>query len=166
MIRNAGISDDGLYRWVLGRQWTVRPGATFDLWVMLNPSTADGQQDDPTIRRCIGFSQRWGADGLRVVNLYALRATDPGALLDHPDPVGPNNDHVLRVTAEVTRSTGGRIIAAWGAHPMAAKRAPGVLKLLRGKPVALGLTKAGAPRHPLYVRGDAETIPYLAKEAA
>jgi hypothetical protein len=60
-------------------------------WVMLNPSTADAEVDDPTIRRCMSFAKREGYDGIEVLNLYGLRATKPKHLLDHPDPEGPQN---------------------------------------------------------------------------
>lgn len=157
--RSADLSADGMYRYSLTRRWSPVPVPQFDLWIMLNPSTADAEQDDPTIRRCIAFSRSWGADGLRVVNLFALRSTDPALLSRHPDPVGPDNDATLRSMAHVTRQLGGRVVCAWGAHPMAAERARTVRRLI-GAAVCLGTTKAGAPRHPLYVRADTTPTPW------
>lgn len=155
--RTAVLSDCGTYRYRLTRRWASGP---CDVWVMLNPSTADAELDDPTIRRCVGFSRGWGSGSLSVVNLFALRATDPEALRRHPDPVGPDNDGYLRSTFAVARHSGGRIVTAWGAHRMAGWRAREVARLFGGDwsqvhgAVHLGTTKAGAPKHPLYLRAD------------
>jgi hypothetical protein len=146
--RGAVISPCGAYRYELTRRWA--DGDDIVTWIMLNPSTADADYDDPTIRRCIDFSIRWGCSGLIVQNLFALRATDPRALAQHPDPVGPDNDTYLAKAAT------GTTIAAWGVsggHP-AHTRADAVLELLRTHgtwPMCVGLTQGGAPRHPLYV---------------
>lgn len=117
---------------------------------MLNPSTADAMVDDPTIRRCIGFSRRWGYDEMVVVNLYALRATDPAELGRAVDPFGPHNadtiDRHLRSSEAV--------IAAWGAHPWVTRVAAPILGAQRTFH-CLGRTKAGHPRHPLYVGREA-----------
>ena len=152
----ATISADQTYRYELGRSWSDGP---LDVWIMLNPSTATADVDDPTIRRCIGFSRGWGAGALAVVNLFALRSTDPKALLRHPDPIGPVNDEYIAEAASLADVEGGRVIAAWGAHVMAAERGRQVRRVAGGL-LALGMTKAGAPRHPLYVRGDAELSPW------
>lgn len=85
--RAAVLSPCGRYRYELTRRWA--PGPLVG-WVMLNPSRADAHTDDPTVRRCVGFAHRWGYGGLIIRNLYALRATDPAALADHLDPVGPD----------------------------------------------------------------------------
>jgi hypothetical protein len=125
---------------------------------MLNPSTADAEQDDPTIRRCVGFSRSWGAGALVVVNLFALRSTDPAALLTHPEPVGADNDEHLRDVALDAWRDGGRLVCAWGAHLAAPPRALEVHERVRDMdPLCLGTTKSGAPRHPLYVK--ATTVP-------
>jgi hypothetical protein len=116
------------------------------LLVMLNPSTADEQEDDPTIRRCVSFARREAYAAREVVNLYAYRATDPSDLDSVSDPVGPENDRAILLAA----GSAGVIVAAWGAHRLAALRAPHVLHLLDDRDVrALGLTKSGQPRHPL-----------------
>lgn len=161
---SAWLSDDRKYRYRLGRRWdpTLRD-VEMDVWVMLNPSTADGRVDDPTIRRCIAFSKAWGAGGLHVVNLFAYRATNPKDLGWVEDPVGPENDE--QITAAVARATdtGGRVIVAWGAHPDAAARAEHVASFLDAVPlVCVGVTKAGAPRHPLYVPKTTEPTPWRA----
>lgn len=148
---SAVISDDGVYRYSLTRRWGDGPSAVF---IMLNPSTADATQDDPTIRRCIGFAKREGCASLTVVNLFAYRATDPRALLDAEDPQGPDNSrHITRALLNADLR-----IAAWGAFQWTHRerlRRPYVEDWAGGKPLlCLGTTSAGAPRHPLYVKGD------------
>lgn len=78
MERAAEFSGCGRYRYSLRRRWA--DGGPPACWIMLNPSTADAEKDAPTIRRCIGFSKAWGHNALVVVNLFALRSTDPTAL--------------------------------------------------------------------------------------
>ena len=149
----AWFSGDRTYRYLLTRRWDVmRPVMG---WIMLNPSTADAFQPDPTITRCMGFARREGCGGIDVCNLFALRATDPRALAGHDDPVGPGNDDFL---ADLARLAEGPVVAAWGAYGGASGRDGRVARLFAGVGVPLrcvGTTKAGAPRHPLYVRGDA-----------
>ncbi len=148
----ATLSPDGLYRYSLGRRWAPPDEeARWVTFVMLNPSTADAALDDPTIRRCRGFAQSWGAGGMHVVNLYAYRATSPAALWVVPDPVGPDNDRTLTGYAAM----GWPMVAAWGANARR-DRVAEVLDLIRDCPPlrCLGTTKAGDPRHPLYVKGD------------
>lgn len=149
--RYARISECGRYRYALGRVWGDGDALCF---VMLNPSTADATIDDPTIRRCMGFARREGYGGISVLNLYALRATDPKVMLAASDAIGPQNDAYLRLAlAEQTRR-GNPVIAAWGvhAHP---SRASAVMSLVPGADWrCLGTTKDGSPRHPLYVKGD------------
>ncbi len=166
MKRYANI--DGEYRYWLERDWWDERHADdqVDLatlaFVMLNPSTADGLVDDPTIRRCIRFARREGAHHLNVMNLYALRATNPAGLAMHPDPVGIGNDELLRSVAEYRGLF--KTVVAWGAHPMATAER---VRLLTGAADAagttlwcLGTTKSGAPRHPLYVKADQPLIPW------
>lgn len=148
----AVISPCGAYRYTLTRTWGPGKMAVF---VMLNPSTADARQDDPTIRRCRGFARREGCGGLVVVNLFAFRATSPADMKAARDPVGPQNDATL---IRVLDDADGPIIAAWGAHGSYRGRDREVAGLIDAPWMCLGLTKAGAPRHPLYVKGDAPLI--------
>jgi hypothetical protein len=152
--------DEPLYRYMLWRRWGPNP-ENMITWVMLNPSTADATEDDPTIRRIVGFSRREGFDAARVVNLFALRATDPNELTAAADPVGPDND--AQIIASVAMS-GGRAIVAWGAHRFAVARAIEVAdNQLRGADLrCLGLTNKGYPRHPLYMPGEAPLIVFRA----
>ena len=144
---------EGEYRYALGRAWGDPCERV--LWVMLNPSTADATENDPTLRRCIGLSRSWGFGALVVVNLFALRATDPRALRRHPDPIGGRNNHAILEHAHGVRT----IVVAWGAHGTLHDRDRDVLSFL-GPVRAIGLTKDGHPRHPLYVRNDATPLIY------
>lgn len=93
MVKDAVISDCGQYRYLLSRDW--ESGLQRLVFIGLNPSTADAEIDDPTIRRLIGFSKAWGYGGFDIVNLFALRSKDPKMLCDHDDPIGPLNDTYL-----------------------------------------------------------------------
>jgi hypothetical protein len=163
MISAATLSACGTYRYTLHRQipsvlrW-IKPC----LFVMLNPSTADATKDDPTIRRCVSFAKREGCTGMTVVNLFALRATDPAQLGKHADPFGPENaKHLTEQIIEHQQI--GIIVAAWGANPMALRyESIGVLKmaLRNAGALCLGMTAEGHPRHPLYVKNDQPLIPW------
>lgn len=155
-VRGATFSRDGRYRYTLRRAWGPGPFVAF---VGLNPSTADATDDDPTIRRCVGFAKAWGFDALVMLNLFAWRATDPDALLAAADPIGPANDEVLAAVCEQA----GLVIRAWGAHKAARDRAYAVEDAL-GYSADLGVTKDGHPRHPLYLRGDCVPVAGLFRQ--
>ena len=118
------------------------------LFVLLNPSTADADVDDQTVRRCVGYARRAAMGGVELVNLFAYRATNPRDLLVAEDPVGPHND---RVIAERVAGASGPVVAAWSEHGHRHRRR--VLELLDG-PLAgipihcLGTVANGHPRHP------------------
>lgn len=147
--REAVLSDCGTYRYLLRRTWDYnKPRALF---VMLNPSTADAEVDDATIRSCIRLSKSLSYGSFEVVNLFAYRATDPHALKLAADPIGPNNDNCIE--AAIGRCD--LAICAWGAHQFAERRAKEVRSTIRRyRPAVfcLGKTKAGAPKHPLYIK--------------
>ncbi len=147
---------DGPYRYNLWRTWGD-PEGPYALFCMLNPSTADALQDDPTIRRCIGFALSWGMSRLCVVNLYAFRATDPKDLFKAEDPVGPHND--VWIANEAKRAA--RIVAAWGSNAEEL-RAKSVVHLLKkyGPLYCLRRTKKGQPSHPLYLPKASELVRY------
>ena len=188
----ANISSCKRYRYGLWREWRLGADggeAQWDMWtdefgkpvvdgegkqlgdplscvfIMLNPSTADGTEDDPTIRRCVGFAKSLGYDRLEVVNLFAFRATDPRALLalnHEDDPVGIGNEKAV----ERALDHADLIICAWGAHGGHLGQDQTMLGWIdrhnyRDAPVAaLGLTKEGHPRHPLYLPGHSTPIPF------
>lgn len=150
MKKFATISKCGAYRYWLERRWE-ECGKDYLNFIMLNPSTADSEKDDATIRRCVGLAKQWGFGGIHVVNLFALRSTNPDALYSHPDPVGPENDTFIEaglVSAPLT-------IVAWGTHGKTHGRDDKVMRMLNGYKVqALGINKDGSFRHPLYVPGN------------
>jgi hypothetical protein len=154
----AVFSEDRAYRYRLTRTWGS--SGTHVTWIMLNPSTASAMEDDPTIRRCTSFTKAWGFDGLIVVNLFALRATDPrGLALPGRDPVGPGNDRFIREAIHPWSA----VVAAWGAHGHLRNRGSQVTRSLAAEGIelgCLGMTKGGQPRHPLYVRGDTQLVAY------
>lgn len=155
---DAILSEDGRYRYLLTRDWGDGEGRL--TFVMLNPSTADATQDDPTIRRCLGFARSAGFSGIAVLNLYAMRATDPRELRHAIDPVGPENDATLRSAFAWAAERKSPIVAAWGTHGDR-ERVRRVKELLGRNDVRhLGLTKDGAPRHPLYVPADQPLEPW------
>jgi hypothetical protein len=151
----ADISECGTWRYTLGRPCgRASTASQIAVWVMLNPSTADAAANDPTIRKCVGFAERWGCASIHVVNLFALRATDPKRLGTHADPVGPWNDNELSVACWCARWGGGPLIAAWGAHrhPLLEQRVRLVRELAARHCVqlqCLGRSRDGSPRHPL-----------------
>lgn len=149
----AQFSTCGTYRYTLTRKLRNFNCKYYPaVFIMLNPSTADATNNDPTIRRCISFAEREGCTDLIVVNLFALRATDPKELLSHEDPIGPlNNNWISKSIQENWKD--GLIIAAWGSHPFAKSRSEEIKKAF-GPLLCLGKTKNGNPRHPLYVKGD------------
>lgn len=145
MIRDALISPCGLYRFRLSRKM----GSV--LFVMNNPSTADAEIDDPSVKRCIAFARAWGYPKLTVGNTNPTRSTDPSLATVPPESALMDND--LHLMSQALRAD--LVIVGWGdaAHPILATRALEILRSLT--PVHhLGLTKAGNPRHPLYLKGD------------
>jgi hypothetical protein len=179
----ARISSCGIYRYSLWREWrgTHHPnnwrwlggkdgaGAQFGepktcLFVMLNPSTADGEKDDATIRRCVGFAKAWKFERLEVVNLFAYRATKPRDVLklqnERFDIIGWKNSELV---AEASLDAG-LIVCAWGSNVESFDPTRDHVETVRGwlgsKPqFALGFTKDGHPRHPLYAPASAMPVP-------
>lgn len=159
----AVFSPDRQYRYRLTRRWEAdllaggshaRHGDDLVAFIALNPSTADETADDPTVRRCRGFARAWGFGGFVLVNLFALRATDPRALRAADDPVGAANDcHILHAVAGAAR-----VVPCWGNHGAYRNRSGEVRMLLRrmdrrrlGEVLCFGMTAAVEPRHPLYL---------------
>jgi hypothetical protein len=180
----AQISACGKYRYRLWREWRGTHDPENWHWydgydgegkrigepkscvfIMLNPSTADGEKDDPTIRRCVGFAKAWNFERLEVVNLFAYRATQPAELLalrSEDDPVGPENLEIIEDVA----GRAGRIICAWGAHGGHMGQDETVLGWLEREAFALGLTIDGSPRHPLYMPTKAVPMPFRSAVSA
>lgn len=156
MIKTASISPCGRYRYGLTRQWSDLPLMGF---IMLNPSTANADVDDPTIRRCMGFARREGCGGISVVNLFPLRATKPEDLwaTRYHKRFGPRSDEELR---RHVRMVAGPLVAAWGADGdrLGGDAVEAIRKRYGSQLLCLGVTSKGAPRHPLYLRNDAPLV--------
>ncbi len=151
MNKGAVFSEDRAYRYLLWRIWDERK--PYALFIGLNPSTADRNRDDPTIRRCGGFASSWGYGGFYMGNLFGLVTTDPLFLKVSSDPIGDNDDYLIPTALEA-----GIVIAAWGCFKEVNGRDQDVMQkisLLHH----LGLTKDGYPRHPLYLRSDTKPTP-------
>lgn len=144
----AVYSECELYRYSLTRVWDASGERA--LFIMLNPSTATEVQNDPTVERCERRSRALGFGAFRVLNIFAYRATDPRDMKRADDPVGPDNDAALLDGL----AWGDRVVCAWGTHGAHQGRGAAVEALLRrtGRELLhLGLSKAGHPKHPLYI---------------
>ena len=151
MEREAVLSDCGRYRYLLRRVWDCgRPRALF---VMLNPSTADAEVDDATIRSCVRLSKGLDYGSFEVINLFSWRATDPKDLEAAPGiaRIGPEQGRISSAAVERCDMP----ICAWGAHHLASGRGRQMAEFIRSRRPAVfcfGKTKDGSPRHPLYVK--------------
>lgn len=152
----AEFSACGRYRGLLWRRWDeAKPPL---VCILLNPSRATAELDDPTVTRCTVRAHAMGFGGVRILNIFTLRSTDPAGLKQTDDPVGPGADEYL---VEGCRDAG-LIICGWGVHGVlpgqsGRPRCDEVIELLTGVGHELwcfGTTFAGMPRHPLYVAYD------------
>jgi hypothetical protein len=146
IVKTAEISECGKYRWWLQRRWGDGPIVSF---VMLNPSTADADKDDPTIRKCIAFAKAWGFGMLDVRNLFPFRATDPKNLTKAAND-GIDIRGGKRGLDELKLCVGASlVIAAWGAYPCIARQQEFSLVLNKAM-WCIAKNKDGSPVHPLY----------------
>ena len=151
----AAFDQHRAYRFILWRFWNDSPRVLF---IGLNPSTANEINNDPTIRRCIGFAQKWGYGGMYFCNLYSFVSTEP-KLLSSVEAIHSANIPAITMADSLSVLT----VVAWG---------DGVELVENGKSVAehikkliepsrcFGLTQKGNPKHPLYLPGDAELVEY------
>lgn len=151
MEKGAIISECGKYRYQLWRIWDNTKSLC--MWVMHNPSTADANEDDPTIRRCIGFAKSWGYGGIYVGNIFAYRATNPKDMKgkSYNELVGENRQHIKDMESKcdlIIEAMGNPVISS--VMPFTYEKEPHYLKL----------TKAGNPCHPLYLKSDLTPIKY------
>lgn len=153
----AVFSPCGLYRYRLWRYWDR---AKLPLcFLMLNPSTADDLENDPTVERCQRRALMMGFGGLEVVNIFAFRSTDPAGLLTISDPVGPENDAAIKQACRLA----GMVVCAWGEHGKIGGRSEKILEMLAADEIsahALAVNSSGEPKHPLYVSYDLRPMPF------
>lgn len=149
------FSDDDIHRLFLSWVWDrARPMLVA---FMLNPSTATHEVLDPTIAGLVKRARAWGYGGVIVINLFAIRATDPRDMLKAADPIGADNDAVIEQTLRDALDAGSVVIAAWGKHGNHRNRAAQALDIARRVGVqlhSLQINGDGTPKHPLYVRHD------------
>lgn len=145
LSRSADISRDRVYRYTLWRRWS--DGDRYVQFVCLNPSTADEETDDPTVRKCVKFAKTWGYDALCITNLFAYRATNPRVMMAAADPIGFGNDRwLLKVAADASL-----IVAAWGLDGVHLHRSAAVRRLLRNFDLHYLRITRSEPWHPLFL---------------
>ena len=151
MKKHAIISQDEKYRYQLSRIWDEEKPKI--LFIMLNPSTADADVDDPTIRRVVNFAKSWGYGGVFVGNLYAFRSTDPKGLRHTDNPIGEDNiQHIQSLLGLVEK-----VIYAWGNN----QREPDWLSDLVDSPYCIDVSKKGVPKHTLYLKSELQPKLYI-----
>jgi hypothetical protein len=159
MRTDASFSEDRRFRYWLLREWD--PALPKVAFIGLNPSTADETEDDPTIRRCMGFARAWGRGGLVMLNLYAYRATVPADMWKAQkrgiDILGGEKGHLAALMFYANEQGCDLIVAAWGRHGK--KRGPFIQSGWLGL-TCLGRNNDGSPKHPLYLKGDSWPVPY------
>lgn len=162
----AVFAPDRKHRYLLWRRILqcdlLMPARGICLFNMLNPSTADESEEDPTVRRTIDYASRWGCSTLIVTNMYGWMSTDKEALCGLPDPVGRDNDLWIAAAAAAADI----VIAAWGNGPSKLDirpRARHVLRLIDRPTMCLGITEEGNPWHPLYRPKTFQPIPYTSE---
>lgn len=162
------FSEDRRWRYALWRYWDQDVAPL--MVIGLNPSTADEVSDDPTVRRCLGYARDWGFGGLRMLNAFAWRATDPQRMFERFNQMAPSvlaaanaqNDEYILAAAVRTIQEGGPVLAAWGNHARWHGRNLELRNLLDGLGIAcFGLTGAFEPKHPLYLRKDIRPVPFI-----
>ena len=148
------------YRYYLAQIWDENKPPLY--WLMLNPSTADEQINDPTVEGCEQRARKWGYGGSVVLNIFAWRATDPENLKKCANPIGDDNDLWMHKLAVLSQTHD--VIAAWGEHGAHENRGQAVLDIFRqkeGRLQALIMNQSGAPRHPLYIKRSVRPTPFF-----
>jgi hypothetical protein len=158
VTRSCVFSDDRIYRYRLDIAWG-EGGLGNVAWCLLNPSTADEIENDPTVERRFRWSMAHGYDSLSIVNIFAYRATDPDVMKAQADPVGPDDDrHILEVA-----KASDLFVVGWGNHGSHLGRGWQVTEMLSREgiePQCLGINRDGQPKHPLYTSYTTPLRPY------
>ncbi len=152
--KSAVFSPCRKYRYSLTRAWKLSQKPA--LFIGLNPSTADENNDDPTIRRCMHYAYEWGFGGLIMLNLFAFRATLPSDLRKSKFPVGQENNQFI----VDSQNEAGIVLVAWGNNGNLLNRDQAVLQLI-SNPMCLNINNSGQPAHPLYQRKDISPKKYI-----
>lgn len=93
----------------------------------LNPSTATEMEDDPTVNRCWKLAKREGFDAFCMLNIFALRSTNPQQLYASIDPIGTYNDRWIKEIAH----NASIVVAAWGIHGAFKDRGQNIRNLIQ-----------------------------------
>lgn len=153
MKKDACISEDKLYRYMLYRIWDEKkPIISF---IGLNPSTADDKIDDATIKKCINYTKNWGYGGFYMLNLFAFRTKSPYDIMESTNPIGLENDEYIEKYIKLSD----KVICAWGNHGKFNNRSKEVLSGIENK-YYLKINKSGEPAHPLYLKNSLIPIRY------
>lgn len=145
------------YRYSLTHEWDDLFERKEIAFIGLNPSTADELTLDPTLTRIRGFCQSWGFNTFHMLNIFAFRSTDPKGLKVTQDPIGPENNEVLKAFGD----KGIPLVFCWGNHGAYLDREAQVFQLLQGaETFCLARTKSGHPGHPLYLPADSRLQPF------
>ena len=151
-INGAAFSECRNYRYALWRIWdNDLPKVMF---IGLNPSTANENTDDPTIRRVVRFAKKWACGGVYMMNLFACVTPYPEQVKNWSDPIGDNDRWLI----DIAKVCNGQVVCAWGDFKVAKERAIEVKSMFFGRTWALVINKNGTPRHPLYVNGNITPI--------
>jgi hypothetical protein len=159
VIKDAILSECGRYRYLLTRVWDAeKPKVIF---IGVNPSTADAQKDDQTIRKLIWYAKRGGFGGIKMLNLFAFRSVKPKPLVMEEDPIGPLN-HFQLMAQIGDMEAGDRLIFMWGknASKINRKWEEHIKKNYGDIAYCFKINKDGSPAHPLFLAGDIEPIKY------
>lgn len=159
--RTCHMSPCRTWRYSLSVIWD--PAVRAQVFICLNPSTADETKDDPTMRRCIDFSYRWGAGGFRMLNLFAYRATKPSVMRAASDPIGPEN--TVEFIADAAKESFLPAVAAWGINGDFLGRGRAVAEAITDL-YCLRRTPSGYPEHPLYLPKTLMPVRYTRRQAA
>lgn len=151
--KTAHFSPCRRWRYTLWRVWSEEPYANF---ICLNPSTADEETDDRTVKKCMTLARNWGYGGICITNIFAWRDTDPRKMKLVDNPVGDNNDLWIHLIA--TSPKCGIVIAAWSGHAGHLNRSTDVKKVLIRVKLHYLKKGDGEPWHPLYLPNNTKPI--------
>lgn len=152
----AVFSFDKKYRYILGRKWSNKGKCLF---ILLNPSTADAFKLDPTITRAYNLSKKLGLGELIILNIFAIRGSNPEIIKKVSDPIGPLNNYYIKKYVKKSDL----IILGWGNHGKINNRSKeiiDIIKKVKKEIYVLDINKNGEPKHPLYIKSDIKIKKY------
>ena len=118
----AKFSPDKKFRYILFRKFKNCVTHKNLIFVMLNPSTATKDEDDNSVRKCSEIAKNHGYDGVVIMNLFAIRSTDPKMLYEDKEPIGEENLAIIHSQTRLHIFEGKQlspnfnVVVAWGNH--------------------------------------------------